>query len=79
MPTYYFDLTDGGPAVTDHEGSDLVDIEEARRDALAVLGQRASDGLKHGINHSIGIVVRDEWRRPLLKASLALMVEEFAT
>lgn len=45
MPRYFLDFTDTGELLRDYEGMELVDLEAARLEALAALGEIAKDQL----------------------------------
>jgi hypothetical protein len=48
MPRYFFDTTDTGLSQTDDVGTELVDLEAARGEALAMLAGIARDELPDG-------------------------------
>jgi hypothetical protein len=48
MPRYFLDFTDTGELLRDDEGMELVDLEAARMEALASLGEIAKDQLRDG-------------------------------
>src|SRR4051812_47393016 len=43
MPMYFFDITDNGKGFPDTEGTELIDLEAAREEALASLGEIARE------------------------------------
>ena len=59
VPRYYFDFRDPDDAVTDTEGVELADVEEALTEALAALCGRAKDELRDGDERQFPVTVRD--------------------
>jgi hypothetical protein len=76
MPLYFFDITDNGKGFPDTEGTDLADLETAREEALATLGEIARDRLPDGDRREFVIKVRDG-DGALMRATLSLVVEKF--
>ena len=56
MPRYFLDFTDTGELLRDDEGMELVDLEAARMEALASLGEIAKDQLRDGDHRDFIIV-----------------------
>jgi hypothetical protein len=75
VPVYFFDTTDTGRFVEDTDGTPLGSLEEARREALAMLGGIARDELPDGDAREFTVSVRSEAGDILLTASLSLRVE----
>src|SRR5687768_6794991 len=75
MPRYFFDVSDTGRRFSDTEGTELDDIEAARKEALAALGGIAKDELPDGDFREFVIEVRDGDGAPQLTASLSLRVD----
>jgi predicted regulator of Ras-like GTPase activity (Roadblock/LC7/MglB family) len=75
MPRFYFDITDGPKTGRDDEGLEFRDLKAARAAALATLGEIAKDELPDGDRRDFQISIRDESGEILLKALLALRVE----
>jgi hypothetical protein len=76
MTLYFFDITDSGKGWPDDTGTELPDIEAAREEALATLGEIARDKLPDGDCRDFVIEIRDRQGGPtLLRASLSLRVE----
>lgn len=76
MPLYFFDVTDNGEGLPDTEGTELADLEAAREEALATLGEIARDRLPDGDRREFVIKIRDG-DGALMRASLSLVVEKF--
>jgi hypothetical protein len=76
MPLYFFDITDNGYGFPDTEGTDLADLEAAREEALATLGEIARDRLPDGDRREFVIKIRDG-DGALMRATLSLIVEKF--
>jgi hypothetical protein len=75
MPRYFFDIADGDESGTDGEGLEFLNLEAARANALAALGEIARDELPDGDRRDFGISIRDDGGKVLLKATLVLRVE----
>jgi hypothetical protein len=76
MPRFFFDIADGPKSETDDEGLEFPDLKAARESALETLGEIARDELPDGDRRDFKISIRDESGQILLKALLALRVEE---
>ena len=59
MPTYFFDITDGGNVTSDQFGVDLENDDEAREQAIALLPSIARDALPDGDEHEFVATVRN--------------------
>jgi Domain of unknown function (DUF6894) len=59
MPRYFLDFTDTGELLRDDEGMELVDLEAARMEALASLGEIAKDQLRDGDRRDFIIDIRE--------------------
>jgi hypothetical protein len=75
MPRYYFDIADGPESSRDEEGLELPNLEAARTQALATLGEIARDEFPDGDRRDFSISIRDGGGQALLIAKLALRVE----
>ena len=75
MPRYFFDSVDTGRSFADTEGTSLQNLEEARQEALHMLGNIARDELPDGDVRDFAVNVRTETGPILLTASLLLRVE----
>jgi hypothetical protein len=75
MPRYFFDTTDTGLSQTDDVGTELVDLEAARGEVLAMLAGIARDELPDGDAREFVVRIRDDAGSILLTASLSLRVE----
>ena len=78
MPHFCFDIADGSETGIDDEGLELPSLTEARKAALATLGEIACEELPDGDCRNFIISIRDENGDALLKATLALRVETTA-
>jgi hypothetical protein len=76
MPRFFFDIADGPETGVDDEGLEFPDLESARANALATLGEIARDELPDGDHRDFQIAIRDESGQVLLTATLALRVEQ---
>ena len=75
MPRYFFDVVDGLRSTPDPQGTEFANLEAAREEALATLGEIAKDELPDGDHRDFQISIRDDSGTVLLKATLALRVE----
>jgi hypothetical protein len=75
MPRYFFDTTDTGLSQIDDVGTELIDLEAARGEALAMLAGIARDELPDGDAREFVVRIRDDAGSILLTASLSLRVE----
>lgn len=73
---YFFDVTDNGRGLPDTEGTELADLEAARQEALATLGEIARDKLPDGDRREFVIRIRDG-DTSLMRATLSLVVQRF--
>jgi hypothetical protein len=48
MGRFYFHILEGDDLVRDDEGSDLLDLSEARREALAAIREMVAEAVKFG-------------------------------
>jgi hypothetical protein len=78
MPRYYFDIADGALSGTDDVGLDFPNLQAARDNAVATLGEIAHDELPDGDHRDFQISIRDEAGQILLTATLALRVDQRA-
>jgi hypothetical protein len=76
VPRYFFDVTDTGKQLLrDREGTELVDLEAARREALETLGGIARDELRDGDDRDFVIELREGAGPVLLRVSVSLRLE----
>jgi hypothetical protein len=75
MPHYYFDTRDNENFIADEIGLDLQDVEAARDEAARGLADLAKDILPEGIQRTLAIEVKDEFKRPLLRTALVFEVK----
>jgi hypothetical protein len=75
MPRYYFDIYDGENLIRDEIGVQLDDTDAAQQEAVRALPTIARDCLPDGTQRDFVIEVRDETKRPILRAKLSLTVE----
>ncbi|MBI1181430.1 MAG: hypothetical protein GC201_12815 [Alphaproteobacteria bacterium] len=75
MPRYFFDIDDGESSTEDDEGLMLDDREQARLYAIGALPTIAEEVLPDGERRTFVIVVRDETRRAIFRASLSFLSE----
>lgn len=76
MPRYFFDVTDTGQQLLrDTEGTELDDLDGARREALETLGGIARDELRESDDRDFVIELREGAGPVLLRVSLSLRLE----
>jgi hypothetical protein len=73
---YYFDLRDGDRFIKDETGVELDGIEAVRREAMRALRGVVGDALPDGGQRSVVVAARTEDGKPLLMASLTLIVQQ---
>ncbi len=73
MPLFYFDISDTGRLIRDDEGTELVDPEAARAEAIGVLPDIARDELPDGDRREFMSEVRDVSGRIIFRAKLSLV------
>lgn len=77
MPTYYFDVFDGGGLVRDLEGMEFEDMDAAVAEARRALGGMVKDALSDGgSEHPIEIRIRDGDEGPILLSVTVTSVNE---
>ncbi len=72
MARYHFDVIDAGNLTRDHFGVDLVDDNEARDQAIALLPEMARTELPDGDQHEFVAIARNKQGETVYEASLAL-------
>ena len=70
MPRYFIDSDNGHLLARDEEGSNLADIEAARREAMLALPEMAKGRIEHGVPSPIVTTIRDEAGVVLFEATL---------
>ncbi len=75
MNRYYFDLDDGIRFYRDPEGTKTDDIDEVRREAIAILPEMAKDVLPDCHHWVFKVQVRDHMDRVIFKATLTFDAE----
>lgn len=75
MPRYYFDTRDGGRLIVDDEDSELAGLEAAQQEATEALAMLVRDRLPQTERYDMALEVRDEAKRPLLRAQLSFDVQ----
>ena len=73
---YYFDIRDGDRFTRDEAGLELDGIEAVRREAMRALRGTVGDVLPDGGQRSVAVAVRNEDGKPVLMASLTLIVQQ---
>jgi hypothetical protein len=77
MARYFFDTDDGETFLEDEDGIELDGVESARFQAQRGLVDMARDVVPGGgPRRTMTVRVRDETGRPVLRAALALIVEQ---
>ncbi|WP_029059538.1 DUF6894 family protein [Stappia stellulata] len=72
MTLFYFDVNNGVDT-PDDTGTHLADRATARAEALAVLAPIVAELMPDDVRCSVSVTVRDEEKRPIFHASLALV------
>lgn len=75
MPRYFIDTDDGDRKISDTEGYQFSNDQEARNAAIAHLPDIAGDVLPDGDSRTMSVVLRDEQKRAIFKAVLQLQGE----
>jgi hypothetical protein len=75
MSRFYFDVHDGETWTRDSTGVELESSHAAQQEAVRTLPAVAKDALPDGTQRDFVIEVRDEAKRLILRAKLALTVE----
>lgn len=70
MTLFFFDINDCGDTIQDDTGTELLNREEARKAALAVLAPIAGDHIPEFLIRPVNVTVRDREKRPIFRASL---------
>ena len=73
---YYFDIRDGDRFTRDEAGLELDGIDAVRREAMRALRGTVGDVLPDGGQRSVAVAVRNEDGKPVLMASLTLIVQQ---
>jgi hypothetical protein len=76
VPRFYFDVWEDETLAQDETGVEFPDFEAARAEALVTLPAIAQACLSRGDHKYLEIRVRDEAGQPLLRVSLALVIED---
>lgn len=75
MPKYFIDTDDGDRVLKGTEGYEFADDRSARKAAIAHLPDIAADVLPDGDVRTMTVVLRNENRKAIFKASLHLLGE----
>ena len=75
MPRYHFHIRKDGRITWDDEGQEFADTAAARHEAIEAGAEIARDAFAAGSTDRIVVEVHEEGT-PLLKVSIALLVEE---
>src|SRR5690349_8380141 len=75
VPRYRFDIDDGRRNIADTEGSNLLDREQAREEAINIALELARDGLPDGDQRTVLCKVRDDAGALVLRVSLSINAE----
>jgi len=78
MPRYFFNVTNEGRGHADDVGSELADLNEARHEALATLGDISRGKLEKNRDRRFVVEVHEGDGPALFRASLILKLEELA-
>lgn len=76
MARYYFDFWEDGALAQDEVGVEFPDMETAKAQAISTLPSIAQSCLPQGDHKYLELRVRDESGRPVLKVSMAFVVED---
>lgn len=72
MPQYFIDINDGDRTSEDTDGYQFADDQEARKAAISLLPDIAADVLPDGDTRTMTVMLHDQRRTPIFKASLHL-------
>lgn len=72
MPLYYIDTDDGTNSSMDREGYVYANNQEARNAAISHLPDMAGDVLPDGNRRKLTVLLRNEDRIPIFKATFSL-------
>jgi len=68
MPRFFFDFDGANGTTRDEDGEEMSDMEAARHEAMAALGEAGRDFTRQGADGRLVINVRDD-RGPVLSVS----------
>jgi len=60
MPRFYFDFDDDGGTFIDKDGEEFADVDAAKREAMAALGDAARDFCRSSPGGRLAIFVRSD-------------------
>jgi hypothetical protein len=60
MPRFYFDFDDDRGTFLDNDGEELADVDAAKREALAALGDAARDFCRRSTGGRLAIFIRSD-------------------
>ena len=72
MPHFYFDVDDGARVSPDTDGRELASLEDARGQALHMLGEIAKTEMRDGNRSQERIFIRDDGGKVLLTVSVVV-------
>jgi hypothetical protein len=75
MPRYYFDVREGPLFVSDEEGMEFPNLDEAEQEATHAVVSIGRDRLPRSDTRDVTIEVRNEDRKRVLTVTVALQVE----
>jgi hypothetical protein len=74
MPRFYFDFDDDGGTFIDRDGVEFADVDAAKREAMAALGDAARDFCRSSPGGRLAISVRSE-EGPIVELSATFEVK----
>ena len=72
MPRFFFDTQDGDDFISDDDGIEFENVQEARDQAVICLPDMAKDRMPDGEVRDFVVTVRNERGRPVYEARLGL-------
>lgn len=75
MAFYYFDIDDNGDVFHDDQGTECVDFNQVKEEAIRALVEIIKDSLPDGDQHSLRIKVRSEGGELVLQVAISFEVE----
>jgi hypothetical protein len=75
MALYYFDVDDNGDVFADDQGTECVDFDHVKEEAIRALVGIIQESLPDGDQHTLRIKVRSEGGDRVLQVALSFEVE----
>jgi hypothetical protein len=75
MPRFYFDVREGSRFMSDDDGLEFDELDQAEREAATAAAEIGRDRLPRGDAREVTIEVRNEHRQRVLTVTMSLNVE----